>query len=101
MSDTAATIQQAATAAPENATIQGQLGPNITGSGSMTFPAGMLYLFFSPGGVGEAQVLYGNNFQRPTVPLQPNVWTPIQVSQGLNLDFGVQNGGDLKLVFAR
>jgi hypothetical protein len=81
--------------------IYGQLGPQIVGSGTMSFLGrgiATLYLFFSP--VGNAKASYGNNSGFPSTPLQPNVWTPIANPNNVNIAYNVGSGGDLKLVFA-
>jgi len=80
---------------------QGQLGPQIVGSGTLNFQGpGTLYLYFSPQQDGQSSVKYANNFGNPNIPLQPRVWTPIPNVQSLNISYQVNPGSDLKLAWA-
>jgi|GEM_PF-1756900 len=93
----------AAIAPISNATVvtQGQLGPQIVGSGTMNFQGpGTLYLYFSPQQVGQSSVRYANNYGNPNIPLQPGVWTTIPNVQSLNIAYQVNPGSDLKLAWA-
>ena len=77
-----ATAQFDATNAPvANVTVQGQIGPNIQGSGMAQFvvSASTFYLFLAQ--AGNATVGYGVNSQSPTTPLQPNDWDADQRRQ--------------------
>lgn len=79
--------------------IQGQLGPDLVGSGSMVFRGpGTLWFFHTM--IGESSVLYGNDGSFPDTPLAPNSWTPIPNVSNLNLSYSVVRGSDLKLVWA-
>ena len=80
---------------------QGQLGPQIVGSGTMNFQGpGTLYLYFAPQTVGQSSVMYANNFGNPNIPLQPFVWTTIPNVQSLNINYKAGSGSDLKLAWA-
>jgi hypothetical protein len=98
-----ATTQQfdASIAPISNATIQGQLGPQIVGSGTMNFQGpGTLYLYFAPQQQGQSNVLYANNYGQPNIPLQPYAWTTVPNVNSLNVAYSVNPGSDLKLVWA-
>lgn len=98
-----ATTQQfdASIAPISNATIQGQLGPQIVGSGTMNFQGpGTLYLYFAPQQPGLSKVLYANNYGNPNIPLQPYTWTTVPNVNSLNVAYSVSPGSDLKLVWA-
>lgn len=83
-----------------NVNTQGQLGPQIVGSGSMNFAGpGTLYLYFAPQQPGQSSVLYANNYGRPNIPLQPYTWTPVPNVESLNVSYSVNPGSDLKLVW--
>jgi hypothetical protein len=80
---------------------QGQLGPQVVGSGTMNFQGpGTLYLYFSPQQDGQSSVQYANNYGNPDIPLQPRVWTTIPNVQSLNIQYQVNPGSDLKLAWA-
>ena len=98
-----ATTQQfdASIAPISNATIQGQLGPQIVGSGTMNFQGpGTLYFYFAPQQQGQSSVLYANDYGRPNIPLQPYTWTTVPNVNSLNVAYSVNPGSDLKLVWA-
>ena len=81
--------------------IQGQLGPNIVGSGSMVFQGpGTLLFYFEPQTPGQSSVLYANNGGKPSTALPPYIWTPVPEVNNLNLDYSVSSGSDLKLAWA-
>jgi hypothetical protein len=81
-------------------TIQGQLGPNIQGSGTVLYETNgsTLYLYFAQ--AGSSTVSYGVNGAYPGTPLQPYVWTPIQGASSVNVAYSASPGSDLKLVWA-
>jgi len=96
-----ATEQFDASVAPiANFTVQGQIGPNITGNGLAQFnpTASTFYLYFAQ--AGSSAVSYGVNGSFPGTPLQPYVWTPINNASSVMVSFSA-NGGDLKLVWAQ
>lgn len=101
MSD-AATAQFDANVAPSaGAGVQGQIGPNVVGSGTATFnvTAPVFQLFFAP--AGASQAAYGVNGQAPTTPLKPGVWVPIQGATSVNVRYAAPANSDLKLVWAQ
>ncbi|HEX6913197.1 MAG TPA: hypothetical protein VF142_22490 [Longimicrobium sp.] len=103
MSDTTTQQFNAAIAPISAASIvtQGQLGPQIVGSGTMNFQGpGTLYLYYAPQQAGQSSVLYANNYGNPNTPLQPYTWTTIPNVQSLNLNYSVNPGSDLKLAWA-
>ncbi|HST61578.1 MAG TPA: hypothetical protein VLK84_22930 [Longimicrobium sp.] len=98
---TQATEQFNASVAPiANVAVQGQIGPNIQGSGTAQFNVGAptFYLYFAQ--AGNSSVSYGVNGGYPSTPLQPYVWTPINGASSVNVAYS-PNGGDLKLVWAQ
>ena len=101
----ATTAQFNAEIAPiANVNTQGQIGPNIQGSGAATFflqGTSTFYLYFSPAGI--AKVAYGVDGAAPSIMLQPNVWTTIPALTSVNVAYavGTQSGSDLKLVWAQ
>jgi hypothetical protein len=99
---TQATEQVDASVAPiANVTTQGQLGPNIVGSGTATFTSngGTFYLFFAPS--GASQVNYGVNGEFPSTPLPALVWTPIEGASSVNIRYAAAVGADMKLLWAQ
>jgi hypothetical protein len=101
MSDTGTQQFNAAIAPMAGVSIQGQLGPDIVGSGSMVFNGpGTVYFYFAPQTQGQSSVNYGNNGSYPGTPLPPYVWTPIPSVSNLNLSYSANPGSDLKLVWA-
>ncbi len=99
---TQATEQFDASVAPiASMAIQGQLGPNIVGSGMATFTSsgGTFYLYFAQ--AGASQVNYGVNGEFPSTPLPPYVWTPIEGASSVNIRYATSVGSDLKLVWAQ
>ena len=71
MSDVAAQQFDAAIAPLSNVavTTQGQVGPQIVGSGTLNFAGpGTLNLYYAPQQPGQSSVLYANNFGRPNIP---------------------------------
>ncbi|HYH82860.1 MAG TPA: hypothetical protein VEX86_23910 [Longimicrobium sp.] len=96
-----ATEQFNAAVAPiANVMVQGQIGPNITGSGLAQFnpSSSIFYLYFAQ--AGGSAVSYGVNGAFPGTPLQPFVWTPINNASSVTVSFSA-NGGDLKLMWAQ
>jgi hypothetical protein len=83
-----------------NISTQGQLGPQITGGGTMNFQGpGTLWLYFSPQQDGQSSVYYANNYGNPNIPLQTRVWTQIPNVRSLNIRYSVNPGSDLKLAW--
>ena len=100
MSDAATQQFNAAVTPMAGVAIQGQLGPDITGSGSLFFDGpGTMYFYFAPAVQGQAVATYGNNGTYPGTPFTPYSWTTIDNVSNLNIFFGNQ-GSDLKLVWA-
>lgn len=100
MSDTATQQFDASIAPISNASIQGQLGPQIVGSGTLNFQGpGTLYLYFAPLQVGQSDVLYANDGGRPSIPLPPYTWTPVANVNNLNASYAANPGSDLKLAW--
>ena len=96
-----ATTQQFDTAiAPiANVTIQGQLGPQVQGSGTQSFYTNgtVLWLYFAQ--AGGSSVSYGVANQFPGTPLQPYQWTQIPNNSNVNVAYQSPPGSDLKLMF--
>ncbi len=84
-----------------NVATQGQLGPQMVGSGTMNFQGpGTLYLYYAPQQVGQSAVSYANNYGNPNIPLQPYTWTTVPNVESLNVRYTVNPGSDLKLAWA-
>jgi hypothetical protein len=101
MSESATQQFDASIAPISAATIQGQLGPQIVGSGTLNFQGpGTLYLYYAPQQTGQSSVLYANDYGNPNIPLQPYTWTTIPNVNSLNVNYSANPGSDLKLAWS-